>query len=700
MENLLDMEGIPNFSELDFQITEREIRKTVQTLKNGKSVGLDLIQNEMIKYGIDNLLTPLAKLFNLVLSSSHYPSAWAKGRIISLHKKGDASDPSNFRGITISSCLGKLFNTILNKRLNSYLEKNNLLSDYQIGFRKNHRTSDHMLILKTLIDKYKKGKKPLYIGFVDFMKAFDTVWHHGLFHKILKTGISNLFYKIIKSMYSKVSLTVQVGENITPFFASTVGVRQGDNLSPSLFNLFVNDLPHIFDPKCASPNFGDIPIPCLLFADDLLIFSESKEGFQQAFNNLKKYCDKWHLKVNPAKTQFMCISGKDTPAVVTYGNEVVKRAYSSKYLGLEFMENGKVGETKKEAYKKALKVYFKLIKSFHPIPRSSTLIHLFDHLVKPVMNYGCEIWFPSNILSSLNAREPADDVAAFFKDLKQNHPIPSRLLSKDECMEKLHLRFLKFCLGLHSKASNMAVYGDLGRYPLYIEQCIQSLKYHDYIIHKTENKLLKKFYTNLMQENSYTLKPNLATFTKQLKQITNFPTVNNPGKLTYSRLKAKLQSDFTLYWKSIVNSPHGTSKSRGSNKLRTYKLFKTIFKKEIYTDLVDFNLRRKIAQLRTSAHKLRIESDRYCGRNSYIPPEERVCINCEAGATEDESHFILDCPSHNCRRQELYQTYSTNNPHFLQYSRENKLLWLMTSENENDIKQLGIFINESFLARR
>ena len=179
--------------------------------------------------------------------------------------------------------------------------------------------------------------------------------------------------------------------------------------------------------------------------------------------------------MNPAKTQFMCVSCKDTP-VITYGNKEVKRAHRSKYLGLEFMENGKVCETKKEAFKKALKVYFKLIKSFHPITRSSTLTHIFKHLVKRVLNYGCEIWFPGNILLSLSAREPVNDVAAFFKDLKQSHPIPSRLLSKDECMEKLHLRFLKFCLGLHPKASNMAVYGDLGRYPLYIEQCIQSLK--------------------------------------------------------------------------------------------------------------------------------------------------------------------------------------------------------------------------------
>ena len=444
----------------------------------------------MVKYGINCLLTPLTKLFNMVLNSGHYPSVWAKGRIISLHKKGDASDPSNFRGITISSCLGKLFNNILNQRLNSFLENNHLLRDEQIGFRKNHRTSDHMFILKTLIEKYKKNKKPLYIGFVDFMKAFDTVWHQGLLFKILKTGVSNKFYGVIKSMYSKVSLTVQIGDKVTPFFTSSVGVRQRDNLSPSLFNIFVNDLPQIFDCKCSPPKFGDMTISCLLFADDLLIFSDSKEGFQHALNKLHDYCAKWHLRVNTDKTQYMCISCDELP-VILYDNREVTRVSSYKYLGLEFMDSGKMAETKKEAFKKTLKVYFKLIKSFHPKPRSSTLIHLFDHLVKPVMNYGCEIWFPGNLDSKSTAREPLDEAAAFFQNLKISHPIPSKLMTKDDCMEKLHLRFLRFCLGLHTKASNLAVYGDLGRYPMYVDQCIQTLKYHNYILYKTDNKLLK-----------------------------------------------------------------------------------------------------------------------------------------------------------------------------------------------------------------
>ena len=695
---LLNMEDLPNFTELDFRITESETRKAILLLKNRKSVGLDLIQNEMIKHGISCLLAPLTKLFNLVLNSGHYPVTWAKGRIISLHKKGDASDPSNFRGITISSCVGKLFNNILNKRLNSFLENNHLLRDEQIGFRKNHRTSDHMFILKTLIEKYKKNKKPLYIGFVDFMKAFDTVWHQGLLFKILKTGISRKFYDVIKSMYSKVSLTVQIGDKITPFFTSTVGVRQGDNLSPSLFNIFVNNFPQIFDNKCLSPKFGNLTISCLLFADDLLVFSESKEGFQHALNKLHDYCNKWHLSVNIDKTQYMCI-GCTEPSVILYNNSEIKRVTSYKYLGLNFMENGKMADTKREAFKKTLKVYFKLVKSLQPKPRSSTLIHLFDHLVKPVMNYGCEIWFPGNLELKTTNRNPTDNAATFFQNLKISHPIPSKLMNKEDCMEKLHLRFLRFCLGVHSKASNLAVYGDLGRYPMYVDQCIQTLKYQNYILHGTDNKLLKCFFNNLTSEKSQHSKPNLFRFTQQFEEIFGVSVLNSKRNHIFSHIKKKLHTDFTGYWSTLVNNTHSNSKSKGGNKLRTYKLFKTIFKKEVYTDLPDPNIRKRIAQIRTSAHKLKIESDRYCGKNSYIPPDKRLCTSCNLGVTEDEKHFLLECPAHQVRREALFSAFSNNNPHFLQYNKENKFFWLMSSENVEDVKHLGIFVNESFQAR-
>ena len=176
LDKLRDLEKEKVFNELDYLISEKEISSCIKDLKNKKSSGCDSILNEMLKYGHYYLLQPLKKLFNLVLCSSKYPSLWSAGIITPLHKKGSLSDPSNYRGITISSCIGKLFNKILNNRLMSFLEKRDILCKEQIGFIKGNRTTDHMFILKNLIDRHThKGATPLYTCFVDFRRAFDSL---------------------------------------------------------------------------------------------------------------------------------------------------------------------------------------------------------------------------------------------------------------------------------------------------------------------------------------------------------------------------------------------------------------------------------------------------------------------------------------------------------------------------------------------
>ena len=109
--------------------------------------------------------------------------------------------PNNFRGLTINSCLSKAFTSILNERLQKYLHVNDIINKYQIGFAKKSQTSDHMLVLKTIADKYKAANKKIYFGFVDFKKAYDTVWRDGLLYKLLKNGINGKFYNVIESMY-------------------------------------------------------------------------------------------------------------------------------------------------------------------------------------------------------------------------------------------------------------------------------------------------------------------------------------------------------------------------------------------------------------------------------------------------------------------------------------------------------------------
>ena len=149
---------------------------------------------------------------------------------------GDIGNPSNYRVITVCSCLGKFFTLIINDRLTKYLDEHNIINNNQIGLRKGYGTSDHVFVLKSLIDLYTKNDKKVYACFVDFQKAYDTIWRNGLFYKLMKYGFSQKIIFLLKSMYDRVVSAVKVKSGLTASFTHLVGVRRGCNLSPTLLN--------------------------------------------------------------------------------------------------------------------------------------------------------------------------------------------------------------------------------------------------------------------------------------------------------------------------------------------------------------------------------------------------------------------------------------------------------------------------------
>ena len=151
-----------NQNPLDYPITQEELAQKLNSLKPKKACGPDSIRNEMLKNSTPELQRAVLKLFNLVLSSGCFPDIWSRGLLTPIHKSGDKLDPNNFRGICVSSNLGKVFNSILNNRILTFLNEHNVLSKNQIGFLPNHRTTDHIYTLHTLINQHvhqtKNGK--------------------------------------------------------------------------------------------------------------------------------------------------------------------------------------------------------------------------------------------------------------------------------------------------------------------------------------------------------------------------------------------------------------------------------------------------------------------------------------------------------------------------------------------------------------
>ena len=205
----------------------------------------------------------------------------------------------------------KVLCTLLNNKLSKYYNKQQLINHEQIAFQKNKRTSDHILTLKAVVNKYvvnQKGNKKLYTCFVDFQKAFDSVWHEGLFRKMENKGINGNFLELIKSIYKNTKCAVKINNKTTNFFNYEQGVQQGNLLSPLLLNLYVNDIfEEIKNDSSVTLNEKEY-FNALMYADDMIIMSTTQEGLQKSLNALNDFCNKWKLNVNFKKTKCMIFS--------------------------------------------------------------------------------------------------------------------------------------------------------------------------------------------------------------------------------------------------------------------------------------------------------------------------------------------------------------------------------------------------------
>ena len=256
----------------------------------------------MIKTGSPNILPFLVTIFNTILETKSYPEDWSCEIITPIHKSGENDNPDDYRGITINSCLSKLFNLLLTSRLTSFVNEKGIHKYIQTDFWKGFCTTDYVLTIKTIVDKYLSKNQRLYLCFVDFRKAYDSIGRERLFDKLYSYWVTEKLISLLDNIYSKVQLCVRLPNSITNPFTSNIGLKQCCNLSPILFDLFINDINDIFENSlCQPPKIYQRTLNNLLYADDFVLLSETRSWLQNCLDKLPRYCHKWELTVNTKK---------------------------------------------------------------------------------------------------------------------------------------------------------------------------------------------------------------------------------------------------------------------------------------------------------------------------------------------------------------------------------------------------------------
>ncbi len=262
---------------------EGEIEKAVLSLKEVRAAGHDRITNKYIKFGGRKLIKILTKLFNEILVNKNVPQSWKTSNIILIFKKGKRWDIQNFRPMSLIPTYAKILSALLDFCLRGAIELQQ--SPCQTGFRRGFSTVNHSQTINVLIQKASENRITVHMAFIEFTKAFDLLNQNYMLKVLQNHGISTTIVKIIQEMCTDLKakiITDIEGQN----FNMRRGVRQGDPLSPLLFNCALNEIVKNLNWKNKGININGEFLSNLSFADDVVIVAGRWDDLQTMMEKL------------------------------------------------------------------------------------------------------------------------------------------------------------------------------------------------------------------------------------------------------------------------------------------------------------------------------------------------------------------------------------------------------------------------------
>ena len=400
-----------------------------------------------------SLASPLNSIFNISLSTSKLPSTWKTALITPIFKKGLPSDPSNYRPISLTSSACKLLESSIKDHLTDHLICNNLISKHQFGFLSKRSTVTQLLECCNAWQSNLSLKQQTEVVYLDFAKAFDSVSHPKLLHKLECYGITGLTLKWIGDFLTNRTQAVKVGSSISSYTSVSSGVPQGSVLGPILFLVFINDICNILDSDVVAK----------LFADDVKLFiniSDESSGrkIQTSLDNISIWCKSWQLHLSPTKCAVLSLGPKKFEIDFSINGIIIPRATFVTDLGISIDPKLSFHDHINKMCAKASQRSALILKCFTS-REPKLLIKAFCTFVRPLLEYASVVWSPY-LLCMIDKIESVQ--RHFTKRLRGLYNIPYtnrlailgidslelRRLKADLCM---YFRILKNQVDLDSK---------------------------------------------------------------------------------------------------------------------------------------------------------------------------------------------------------------------------------------------------------
>ena len=321
------------------KITTNEIKEVLKRKKNKSSAGEDGISYKILKHAGSKFLTSLARFFTCLLVTGYFPKPWRSVRVKMIPKAGkDTTTSKGWRPISLSSCTSKVFESCIKSRLTKEQQASGAGNVHQAAYKQGRSAQEHLLRLSECVTNAFKQKQSVIAVFLDVEGAFDKVWVNGLLRKVFSARFSDNLTRLIASFLKERSLKVRVGDADSCRVHMKAGTPQGAVLSPTLFNLFVDDIETLIGEG----------VQLAQYADDIAIWvadecpRRAEQKMNETLSKISTWTSRWRVKLAPEKSAFILFSKRPTHSRMTIrlqllGKEI-QRVSSHRFLGVKFDE--------------------------------------------------------------------------------------------------------------------------------------------------------------------------------------------------------------------------------------------------------------------------------------------------------------------------------------------------------------------------